>query len=118
VSGGDAFFASLSKDVFAPFSEHLHDPEFLVVWETSDGWGMLGQATLYWNLAVKGDGTGGVKDKSGKQWDGANRTAFRFGYVKEEGGIKLDRTEIMADSTAAVVLMLKRGMMKAEDLLG
>jgi hypothetical protein len=79
---------------------------------------MLGQATLYWNLVAKGDGKGGVKDKSGKQWDGAGPAAFRFGYVKGEDGIKLDRTEIMADSTAAVVTMLKRGMMKPEDLLG
>jgi hypothetical protein len=118
ITGGDAAFTSLSKEVYAPFSEHLHDPEFLVAWETSDGWGMLGQATLYWNLAVKGDGKGGVKDKSGKQWDGAGPAAFRFGYVKGKDGIRLDRTEIMADSAGAVVAMLKRGMMKPEDLLG
>jgi hypothetical protein len=116
VSGGDATFTSLQQQVYAPFSEHLHDPEFIVAWDTDDGWSMLGLATLYWNLAVKGDGQK-VKDRSGKEWDGANPAAFKFGYVKADGGIKLSRTEIMGDSSKAVVTMLKRGMMKPEDLM-
>jgi hypothetical protein len=116
ITGGDATFTSLQKEVYGHFSEHLHDPEFLVAWDTQDGWGMLGIATLYWNLAAKGDKK--VKDKSGKEWDGKGPAAFRFGYVKGTEGIRLERTEIMADSAGAVVEMLKRGMMKPEDLLG
>jgi hypothetical protein len=96
----------------------LHDPEFLIAFDTDDGWGMLGLATLYWNLAAKGEGGQKVKDKSGKEWDGAGPAAFKFGYTKVDGGIRLNRTEIMADSSKAVVMMLKRGMMKPEDLMG
>jgi hypothetical protein len=117
VSGGDASWSSFSKELYAPFAQHLHDPQFCVVWETENGWGMIGIATLYWNLVVSGEGSK-VKDKNGKEWDGAGPAGFNFRYVKQNNGeIKLSRTEIVADPTPAVVTMLKRGMMKPEDLL-
>ena len=117
VSGGDASWSSLRTQVYAPFSQHLHDPQFFVVWETEDGWEMLGVATLYWNLVAPGAGAK-VKGRDGKEWDGAGPAAFNFRYVKlEDGGIRLCRTAIYADPTVAVVGMLKRGMMKAEDLV-
>ena len=63
------------------------------------------------------DSSSKVKDKEGNEWDGANPAAFNFAYRKVDGGIRLAKTEIAADPTATVVEMLKRGMMKAEDLL-
>ena len=89
----------------------------MACWETERGWALSGVATLYWDLVVSGDGEK-VKDRTGKQWDGAGPAAFRFEYVKQsDGGIKMGSSETFADPTAAVVTMLKRGMMKPEDLL-
>jgi hypothetical protein len=117
VSGGDASFASLKNEIYAPLKDHLHDPQYVVCWEVENGWEMLGVATLYYNLAVPGEGNK-VKGRQGKEWDGAIPSAFDFRYVKQsDGGIKLSRTAIFSDPTAAVVGMLKRGMMKPEDLL-
>ncbi|KAF2032774.1 hypothetical protein EK21DRAFT_109519 [Setomelanomma holmii] len=117
VSGGDASFTVLREQVYAPLKEHLHDAQFLVCWETENGWEMLGIAMLHYNLAVPGDGNK-VKGKDGKEWDGVMPAAFDFVYVKQsDGGIKLGKTAIFNDPTAAVVGMLKRGMMKPEDLM-
>ena len=44
--------------------------------------------------------------------------AFRFTYHKGgKDGVELAKTEIYGDPSAAVVQMLKRGMMKPEQLL-
>lgn len=69
---------------------------------------MFGLATLWWNLAVPGDGAKG-KDSEAKEWDGAIPSALRFEYEKEGSGVKLQRTEIYSDPSAALVAMLKRG---------
>ncbi|OAL54577.1 hypothetical protein IQ07DRAFT_676616 [Pyrenochaeta sp. DS3sAY3a] len=121
VSGGPASFASLSTEIYAPFAAHLHDPELLLCWESGDGWEMLGVATLYWDLAVPAGGEGKkekVRDREGREWDGKGPAAFAFAYERQgDGGIRLSKTAIYADPTAAVVEMMKRGMMKAEDLV-
>ncbi|KAJ4368431.1 hypothetical protein N0V83_006788 [Neocucurbitaria cava] len=120
VSGGDASWAALRTEVYAPFAAHLHDPQFFVVWEKDDGWEMLGVATLYWNLAAPG-GSGekkSVKGRDGKEWDGAGPAAFNFHYVKgSDGQIRMKSSATYADPSTAVVGMLKKGMMKPEDLL-
>ncbi|KAF2678184.1 hypothetical protein K458DRAFT_409155 [Lentithecium fluviatile CBS 122367] len=115
ISGGDAAWNAI-KEVYAPFSEHLHIPQFIVVWERENGWEMLGVATLYWNLPVPGEG-GKVKDVKGKEWDGAGPAAFDFWYRKTDAGIRLEKEAIYADSSAAVKEMVKRGMVKAEDVM-
>lgn len=72
---------------------------------------------MYWNLVVPGDGIK-IKDKFGKEWDGAGPGAYDFQFTKQaDGGIKVSKIAMFLDPTAAVVMMLKRGMMKAEDLL-
>lgn len=80
---------------------------------------MLGVATLYWNLHVSAkDGGAKVKSTNGKEWDGAGPAAYSFHYVKQgDGGIRLSKTAIYANPTAAMVTMMKRGMMKPEDLV-
>jgi hypothetical protein len=105
--------------MYTPFAEHRHIPNFFVCWEVEDGWEMTGLANFYWNLAVKGDGAK-VKDEEGNEWDGKVNSAFKFAYKKEgegNGGIRMAATSIHGDPTAAVVTMLKRGMMKPEDLM-
>jgi len=117
VSGGDASWAAFREQVYAPMKEHLHDPQYLVCWETENGWEMLGVAMLHYDLAVPGEGSK-VKDGQGKEWDGVIPAAFDFQYVKQsDGGIKLAKSSIFNDPTAAVVGMLKRGMLKPEDLV-
>lgn len=97
--------------------QHLHDPQFLVAWDDGDETEMLGVASLFYNLAASGEGNK-VKDRNGKEWDGMIPAAFDFRYVKDgKNGYKLSRTAIYNDPTAAVVGMLKRGMMKPEDLM-
>lgn len=117
VTGGDATFKAMREDIYAPFVEHLHDPQYLVSWDDGDEHEMLGVASLFYNLAVPGEGEK-IKDRAGKSWDGAIPAAFNFRYVKNgKDGYKLSRTAIFNDPTAAMVGMLKRGMMKPEDLM-
>ncbi|KAF1846460.1 uncharacterized protein K460DRAFT_377656 [Cucurbitaria berberidis CBS 394.84] len=107
VPGGDSSWSSLRTEVYAPFAQHHHDPQFF----------MLGVATLHWNLVAPGE-EAKVKGRDGKEWDGSGPAAFNFRYVKQsDGGIWISRSAIFADPTVAVVAMLKRGMMKPEDFL-
>nr|GFD60684.1 hypothetical protein [Tanacetum cinerariifolium] len=73
----------------------------------------------YWTLAVPGKQESGdkVKDAEGNEWDGAMPAAFNFKYRKDGDGIRMSQTEIAADPSATIVGMLKRGMMKPEDLM-
>ncbi|KAJ9639319.1 hypothetical protein H2201_008311 [Coniosporium apollinis] len=118
VSGGEAGWAAL-KNIYSPFSAHLHDPTFLIWWETEKGWEMIGQADMCANLAAPGGQK--KKDRNGNEWDVIIPSAFHFEYVKDDGaqhdGILLRRTEILADSGPAVVEMMKRGMLKPEELM-
>ncbi|ORY19303.1 hypothetical protein BCR34DRAFT_210604 [Clohesyomyces aquaticus] len=115
VCGGDAAWKAI-KEVYAPFSEHQHIPQFIAVWERENGWEMLGVATLYWSLPVPGEGVK-VKDDNGKEWDGAGPAAFDFWYRKTNAGIRLEKEAIYVDSSVAVKEMVKRGMLKAEDIV-
>ena len=110
---------ALYKEMYAPFAKWAHVPYHIITYEVDDGWEMMGLATLYWTLAVPGKQESGdkVRDGQGNEWDGANPAAFNFRYRKVGDGIRLAKTEIAADPTGAVVGMLKRGMMKPEDLL-
>lgn len=119
VSGGEDAWAAVKK-LYSPFSAHLHDPTFCVVWETEHGWEFFGKADMCANLAASGGGK--RKDRNGKEWDVVIPSAFHFEYVKDGGakhdGILLRRSELFADSGPAVVEMIKRGMMKAGELAG
>lgn len=78
---------------------------------------MLGIATLFWNLQVPGKGSN-IKGPDGKPYDGATPSAFKLQYRKDGSvGIRVSRTEIYSDPSAAMVGMLKTGMLKAEDLM-
>ena len=103
-------------EIFGPFAAYKHDPEFLVAWETSDGWGMLGRASLYFKLhGLSGDA---VTDPQGAKWDGVIASMFSFDYVREGGGIKLKETRIFSDPSPAMKLMLKNNMLNGEQLAG
>ncbi|KAK1029437.1 hypothetical protein LTR33_017233, partial [Friedmanniomyces endolithicus] len=67
VEGTDKAWAAL-QEIYAPFSEHVHDPTFCVCWETEKGWDMLGVASMWYNLQAPGEGK--MKGFGGKEWDG------------------------------------------------
>ncbi|KXS98869.1 hypothetical protein AC578_10872 [Pseudocercospora eumusae] len=115
--GGEASLAALKNEIYAPFADYHHEGIFEVAFETEQGWGMIGIATLWWNLAVPGDGPK-QKDGKGKEWEGGTPAAFKFAYRKTGDGIKISETRIMADPSAAMVAMVKRGMVKPEQLFG
>ncbi|KIW69665.1 hypothetical protein PV04_05529 [Phialophora macrospora] len=106
-----------SKGMYQFFTSEFHEPYFLVTWETSDGWAMIGQAHLFANLL--GEATPQepkVHDLQGREWDVKIPGGFSFQYVRQKGaphdGIVLRRTEIMSDSMPAVQLLMARGVFK------
>ncbi|KAF3009475.1 hypothetical protein E8E13_002758 [Curvularia kusanoi] len=117
--GAAASVAAIQNEIYAPFAKWSHVPFQLVAYETDEGWEMIGMATFYWTLAVPGKQESGskVKDAQGNEWDGATPGGFGFKYKKVDGGIRLSKTQIMVDRVTAAVEMLKRGMMKPEDLM-
>jgi len=120
ITGGETAFKAC-LEVYAPFAAHLHEPAFVIVWETEDGYEMVGQATLFADLKVPG-GEKKMADLTGRKWDIGIPGMFRFSYMKVEGaphdGLKMRRNEVFSDSGPAIVEMLKRGMVKPEQLLG
>jgi len=82
---------------------------------------MTGIATLYADLPVPG-GEKQHTDPEGNKWDLGSDAMFKFEYVKDSsakhGGLLLKSSSIYADSGAAMAEMLKRGMIKPEQLLG
>lgn len=120
VSKGEAGFEA-NKAAYAPLAKFHHEPYFVVCVETDYGWEMIGQARIYANLAgergadeppkIKDNATGNGK---GEEWDVMVPGAFRFEYVKDDkgvhDGIRLRKTEIMADNLPVVMTMAKRGL--------
>jgi hypothetical protein len=123
VSGAEKAWTEGIPATYAVFKEYQHEPNFLICWETKDGWEMIGQASLFMTFPGDGDGPGGVekvKDLNGKEWDAVTPGGFHFDYVKDEsaknGGILLRRCHIFADSGPGMMVMIKKGLIKAQDL--
>ena len=117
--GGKQAWRKGIPDVYGPFKSHLHEPSFIVCWETKHGWEMISEANVYANLHVEGK-EAKVKDAGGEEWDHATRGSFHFEFVKDEkakhGGILMKSGAIFADSMPAQMLMLKRGQLTLGDL--
>lgn len=102
---------------YAPFTEHLHEARYCCVYERNGGWEMMGIAHVYGNLVVPGDKT--RKDLSGRQWDIEVPGAFLFACVPDPSGpkgFKVKSMTLFGDGTPVVGEMIKRGMVKPEDL--
>lgn len=103
--------------MYAPFAAQKHVPDFLVCWETDDGWGMTGVANMYFKLHGLPEGT--VDDPEGGKWHGYCPGSFQFDYVKDSSGtIKLKKTRIFSDSSPALRVMLQNKMIEGEQLTG
>jgi hypothetical protein len=118
VHGAEAGWEA-DKALYAPFTSHKHEPRGLICVPTDGGWEMIGRAYLYVNLPGEGGATK-VKDLEGTEWDAACVGMFRFLYRKDaEGvdGIKLSRVEICSDPLPALSVLVKRGVVGAEQVI-
>ena len=106
-------------EIYSPFSSFVHEPRFIVIWQTEKGWDLWGAASIWYNLAAPpSGGEQKVKGHGGKEWDGSTPGAFYFKTIQDGDDFKLVRTEIYSDPSKAMVQMLKRGMLKPEQLMG
>ncbi|KAB8346053.1 hypothetical protein FH972_023105 [Carpinus fangiana] len=118
IKGADQAWAAV-HELYQPFAAHFHDPTFLVLSDTSDGWTMAGQANVFGNL--QGPlGETKATDSTGKAWELMTPAMFIFHFVKSsnKAGVALKSTRIFSDSGPAIVAMLKKGLIKPEQLLG
>ena len=115
VKGADDAWKAIAE-IYAPFAGHRHEPDFLVAWETADGWGMIGAAKVYFNL--HGPVQESVTDPDGKKWHGAGPGAFYFELVKQGSGMKYKEIRVYTDSTPAIRLMLKNKHLDGDQLAG
>jgi len=102
---------------YAPFTEHLHEARYCCAYERNGGWEMVGFAQIYANLLVPGEKT--KTDLSGRQWDVVVPGAFLFTCVADPSGpkgFKVSSVTLFGDGTPVVGEMMKRGMVKPEDL--
>lgn len=102
---------------YAPFIEHFHEARYACIYELDGVWEMVGFANVYANLAVPGEKT--KTDLSGRQWDVIVPGAFLFTCVKDPTGpkgFKVKTMTLFGDGVPVVGEMIKRGMVKPEDL--
>ncbi|KAL8721915.1 MAG: hypothetical protein Q9225_001511 [Loekoesia sp. 1 TL-2023] len=118
VEGGKQAWEQAIPSMYAPFKAQQHEPGMALVFETPDGWVMLGEAKVFAQLHVPSPEPK-VKDASGKEWDVVTPGAFRFQFVRDpkaaHDGLLLKGTTIFADSGPAITLMLRLGVMKPSD---
>jgi hypothetical protein len=112
------------KETYAPFSAHYHEPVWVVIFEHPEiegGYVLMGRGTIFGKFVVPREGSAKVRDMQGREWEFGGAGAFYFEYVKDEAGpkgMKLKTQKIYADGVGLVGEMLKRGMVKPEQILG
>jgi hypothetical protein len=102
---------------YGPFSEHFHEARYACIYERNGCWEMIGFANVYANLVVPGEKT--KTDSAGRQWDVVVPGALFFTCVRDPAGpkgFKVKATTVFADGLPVVGEMVKRGMVKPEDL--
>jgi hypothetical protein len=104
-------------------SQHYHEPTYGIIWETSDGgYELFGVANMYYNLhsPPKAGSYSKRKDESeGGEWEACTPGAFHFRYKKEKdghGGLKMCQQILYVDTFPLVGEMVRRGMVKPEQV--
>ncbi|KAK3050744.1 hypothetical protein LTR09_008110 [Extremus antarcticus] len=113
--GAEAAWKALAE-IYGPFAAHKHDPTFLVTFDVSDGWRMIGVANVYFKF--QGSDGGAATDPQGEKWDGFGPAAFHFYYVKDGDDIKLKETLIFSDPSPALKLLLQAGALNGDQIAG
>ncbi len=103
----------------AAFNERFHDARYACIYERNGGWEMLGFAHLYANFLVPGAKT--KKDSTGRLWDVYVPGSLVFTCVKDPAvqsdlRSRVKTMTLYGDGTSLVGEMVKRGMLKPEDL--
>lgn len=111
--GSEAAWKQIDQD-YAPFAQHKHDPTFLLAWETSQGWEMMGEVNFFFNLPAPLPEI--ETDSEGKKWQGVGFGAYHFIYAKDGDGLKLKFTRIYSDPTPVMRLMLNSNLVSAEQV--
>jgi len=65
-TGGEAVW-NANLRVYSSFTSHFHEPTFLVIFETTSGYALIGIANPFANLPAPGEQR--KADLSGKKWD-------------------------------------------------
>jgi hypothetical protein len=99
---------------YAPFVKHFHEARYACIYERNGGWEMVGFANVYANLLVPGEKT--KADLSGRRWDVVVPGGFIFKDPAGPKGFKVKSMTLYGDKVPVVVEMIKRGMVKLEDL--
>lgn len=113
-TGGEAAW-NASLQVYGPFTEHFHEPAFVVIFETAVGYELIGIANLFANLPVPGEQT--KVDLSGKKWDIGAPGCFHFKFINDatgSRGLKMSEQNLYGDGLTLVAPMVQRGMITAE----
>lgn len=114
MKGANEAWAELAK-IYGPFKAQRHDPEFLVAFDTDDGWRMIGVAQVYFSVGGPGNI---VQDPRGDSWDGVGPGAFQFHYVKDGDDIKLKETKIFSDPSPVLKFLLQAGALNGDQIAG
>ena len=115
-TGAEAWAADL--EAVAPFAKQTHEPVWLCISETPTGYEFVGNAKLFFNLLVPGEKS--LVDVQGREWDGVIQGMFHFTFVRDPTGpkgLKMSVEKVFADGSPVISLLLKRGMLKPEELI-
>ena len=113
---GEASFKAW-VETYAPFTEHLHQARYICVYERNGVWEMFVTANIFADLVVPGKKT--RMDLSGRRWDVVIPGSVFFTFVADRNGPKgflMKSMTIHGDVSIVLSEMIKRGMVKPEDL--
>ncbi|RAL08538.1 uncharacterized protein BO97DRAFT_460634 [Aspergillus homomorphus CBS 101889] len=120
-TGGEPAWDAMKLD-YAAFKLSHHEPSWVCVVDLEDGWEFIGEGKLYIDLPEEGKEEKTVYDLDGRPWDLGVESMFRFRFVKTESavndGIRIRRFQFYSDSGPVLAEMLKREIVRPQDLLG
>lgn len=124
VTAGGETAVTATQDDYRAFTAFIHEPVWACVYQDGEGgpWHVVAEAAVFADLPETGTAREKkFKDREGKKWDVKVGGMFRFEFVGVEGavhdGLKMRRLTCFCDTAPMAAEMLKRGLMKPEDLM-
>lgn len=106
---------------YAFFSAHYHEPQEFVVWETDNGYKLMGQAYMYVKFVGDKQVGDGVQDLEGRKWDARFMGKFFFEWVRDpqgHKGLKMKREDVTADGFPMFAALVERGVVTWDAAVG
>jgi hypothetical protein len=116
--GREAAWAKV-KEMYQFFTAQYHEPEEYIIWETNEGWKLMGRASMYVNFPVPLENASTVKDLNGEEWHFKLPATFKFEWVKDPSGpkgLKIKEEVVVADGLPLMNQLVKRGMVTWEQV--